>query len=116
MSDVSIFYFSKYEDLATINCHSLIPPTTRSFTNKQYMEVSVFVPAEALEAYKADETWGKFWNLQILASSGVENLKVDSNRKEIGRYDMNGRIVGEDYKGLVIVRFSDGSYRKMLNR
>lgn len=76
------------------------------------MDVSVFVPEEALEAYKADKIWGNFWNLQI---SGVEDVKFDSEREEIGRYDMNGRVVGEDYKGLVIVRFSDGSCKKMLN-
>lgn len=113
VSDVSIFYFSKYEDLATINCYSLIPPTTRSFTNKQYMDLSVFVPAEALEAYKADETWGNFWNLQ---ASGVDGVKVDSKREVIGRYDLNGRAVSEDYQGFVIIRFSDGSTKKYLQQ
>lgn len=75
------------------------------------MNLEVIVPEEALDAYKADPVWGKFWNLQ----AGVDGVKVDSKKEEIGRYDMNGRAVSEGYQGLVIVRFSDGTCKKMFN-
>lgn len=104
---------NKSEKLSTIVSHALIPPTLPGMSNAQYMNVNVFVPEEALEAYKADKEWGKFWNLQ---ASGVDGVKVDSKREVIGRYDLNGRAVSEDYNGFVIVRFSDGSCKKMLNR
>ena len=102
-----------YSDkLTTLESHALVPPTLPEMSNKQYMNVDVIVPAEAFDAYQADENWGKFWNLQ----AGVDGVKVDSKKEETGRYDMNGRAVSEGYQGLVIIRFSDGSYKKILNR
>ncbi|MBD5263191.1 MAG: leucine-rich repeat domain-containing protein [Bacteroides sp.] len=100
------------EELTSIESHALVPPTLPEMSNKQYVNVDVIVPAEALDAYQADKNWGKFWNLQ---ASGVDGIKVDSKQEIIGRYDMNGRAVLEDYHGLVIVRFSDGTCKKMLN-
>lgn len=111
---VQIENFSSLEKLNTIESHALVPPVLEGVSNTQFSTVSVSVPAEALDAYKADPVWGQFWNLQ---SSGVDNLKAEANTIfEIGRYDINGRSVSEDYSGLVIVRFSDGSHKKMLNR
>lgn len=113
IQEVQIENLDTQEDLTTIQCHGLVPPKLPNMSNFQYMNVNVFVPEEALEAYKADENWGKFWNLQ---GSGVEGVNIDSKKDVSGSFDMNGRSVSEDYKGIVIVRFSDGSYRKMLNQ
>ncbi len=101
------------DKLTTIESHALVPPTLPRLSNLQYMNINVFVPEEALEAYKADENWGKFWNLQ---ASGIEDVKADSIREVIGLYDMNGRAVSEDYKGMVIVRFSDGTCKKIIQK
>ncbi|MDE6638220.1 MAG: hypothetical protein K2K32_08315 [Muribaculaceae bacterium] len=101
------------EKLISIESHALLPPTLTEMSNAQYMNVNVFVPEEAFDAYKADPVWGKFWDLQSL---GVDCVKIDSKKEVIGRYDINGGAVSEDYKGLVIVKFSDGTCKKMLNR
>ena len=110
---VQVSNINKLNKLATIESYVVVPPKLPEMSNSQYMDLNVFVPEEALEAYKADPVWGKFWNLQSL---GVDGVKVDSKKEVIGRYDMNGRKVSADYQGLVIVRFSDGSCKKMLNR
>ena len=108
---VQIENVGKLKELTTIESHALVPPTLSKISNAQYMNLEVIVPEEALDAYKADPVWGKFWNLQ----AGVDGVKVDSKKEEIGRYDMNGRAVSEGYQGLVIVRFSDGTCKKMFN-
>lgn len=61
--------------LDTIVSHAL-PPTLKRISDTQYMDICVYVPDEALEAYKADPVWGKFWNLQ---ASRVYDLKAESN-------------------------------------
>ena len=108
---VQVLDINKLEKLTTIESYAVVPPELPEMSNAQYINVNVFVPEEALEAYKADPVWGNFWNI-----TKVEDVKTDSKREVIGRYDMNGRKVSEDYQGLVIVRFSDGSCKKMLNR
>ena len=109
---VRIYNLSYSDKLTTIESHALVPPALPEMSNMQYMNLDVIVPAEAFDAYQADANWGKFWNLQ---ASGVDGIKVDSKKEIIGRYDMNGRTVLEDYHGLVIVRFSDGTCKKILN-
>lgn len=69
------------------------------------------MPEEALEAYQADPVWGKFWNLKGV---GVESVTADSTKTITGRYNLSGTPVDEDYKGLVIVRFSDGTAKKII--
>lgn len=114
IQEVQVENISRLEKLKTIESHALVPPKVEKFSNAQYISSNVYVPAEALEAYKADPVWGQFWNLQ---AAGVEDIKADSNVKiETGRYDMNGRPVSDDYDGLIIVKYSDGSCKKMINR
>lgn len=107
----------KLDKLTSIESYALVPPKLPEMSNTQYMNVDVFVPEAALEAYKSDPVWGNFWNIEGFEYDGVEDIKSETaHRLVIGRFDLNGRAVSEDYQGLVIVRFSDGSCKKMLNR
>lgn len=113
IQEVEVSGITKLEKLKTIESHALVPPKVDKFSNAQYITSNVYVPAEALDEYKADTVWGQFWNLQ---AAGVEDIKADSNvKRETGRYDLNGRPVSDDYDGFVIVKFSDGSCKKMIN-
>jgi len=46
--------------------------------------------------------------------SGVNELNEDTDKTIICRYDLTGRVVTADTKGIQIVKYSDGSARKML--
>lgn len=100
---------STLEYLNTIVSHATVPPVLPHMTNDQYMNINVYVPVESLEAYKADPIWGKFWNL-----SDVKSVNDSNEKSVIGRYDLSGKPVNEDFKGFVIVRFSDGSTKKIM--
>ncbi len=107
---------SNCDNLENIVSYAMIPPAVPSgFTNSQYMNIIVKVPNEALVAYQKDSVWGGFWNLQGFDASKVEDIEIDSvDKTVVGRYDLNGRAVNEDYKGIAIVRFSDGSTMKVV--
>lgn len=104
--------------LATITCYASIPPTNAYFTNSQYLNVLVRVPNSALEAYKNANGWKNFWNIEGFDPAGADDVTTGFsdpyNRKEVSRYNLNGQPVSEDYKGVVIVRFSDGSTKKIM--
>lgn len=55
-------------DLKTITCKSTEPPVYNNSDtpNKIFMETIVYVPASAVEAYKENESWGKFWNIEAI--------------------------------------------------
>ena len=101
-------------DLKYIECQALTPPNTPSFTNDQYMNVVLRVPEESLDIYKQTDKWKNFWNIQSIESAGVEDIHPDIISKEIGRYNINGQKVDDSYQGIVIIRYSDGSTRKIV--
>ncbi len=49
--------------------------------------------------------------------SGIDSINADSNADEkqvTGYYDLNGRLLNAPVKGITIVRYSDGSVRKLV--
>lgn len=104
-------YLSDFPSLTLLKSLNLEPPAIGTPSENQYATLIVEVPEEALEAYQADPVWGKFWNLKGV---GVESVTADSTKTVTGRFDLSGIPVDEDYKGLVIVRFSDGTAKKTI--
>lgn len=107
------FYLMNLEKLKILNVLNPIPPSLAGVTEKQYTDLIVKVPEEALEAYKESPYWKNFWNLQ---PSGVESISEDSQKKITGKFDLTGKSVNDDYKGVVIIRFSDGSSKKIMQQ
>lgn len=113
------FNFSESKDLESITCFAQTPPQLYGYvSNSQYMNVIVKVPAEYLEAYQKADGWKNFWNLQGDPSlSGVNEIEADASGKiEVGKYNLNGQRINDDYKGIVVVRYSDGSAEKVIQR
>lgn len=114
--DMSNIYVN---DLSSIICWNSIPTIMTNINRippENYLKTTVYVPYGCKETYSKTYGWENFWDIVEIELSGVEDIDIDLAKKyEVGRYDMNGRAVSEDYQGLVIVRFSDGSSKKMLN-
>ena len=45
----------------------------------------------------------------------IETIKA-YDEEAVGRYDLTGKAVSEDYCGIVIVRYSDGSTKKVIQK
>lgn len=102
--------------LTTIISYASTPPDNAFFSNSQYLNVLVKVPYSALDTYKNAPGWKNFWNIEGFEYSGIDEVINDNSSKpnETGRYNLNGQTVPEDYKGVVIVRFSDGTTKKII--
>ncbi len=109
--------FSDYSKLETIICKDPIPtPDCPTFSTSQYVDnIKVYVPQGSLEAYQNAEGWKNFWNIIEMGESGIDSVIGDSECKEIGRYNLQGRKVSADYKGVVIVKYSDGTAKKIIS-
>ena len=68
---------------------------------------------EAKTRYEAVEPWNVY---EIIAlTTGIENTGTKENAVSItSYYDLNGRRVSGKQSGPVIVRYSDGSTRKVV--
>ena len=99
-----------YSLIDTLSINDPLPPVCPEFSDAQYENIKLYVPANNIEDYKSAEGWRNFWN--ILASEKTTELdavRMSSRKAGAGRYDLSGRRVGHDYRGVVIVRYTDGT-------
>lgn len=98
VSDFRTFNFKEL-DLNVLNSKASQPPLLdeSQFSEEQFLEVNVSVPMSALPLYKADNVWGKFFNLKgeedvssINDSRFISNL--DSNRM----FTVSGNVVNNN--------------------
>jgi len=92
-----------------------VPPTAHFFTfdEEVYLTATLTVPEGSRSLYSAAECWKEFANV---ATAGVDAVLDDDDLTEIDRYSLDGKPVGDGYRGVAIVRYSDGSVRKVVVR
>lgn len=71
---------------------------------------------EAKAFYEAENPWNAY-EIVVTVNTGIENTEIGNNAAGISSYyDLNGiRITGKK-SGSTIVRYSDGSTRKVIVR
>ena len=70
----SAFYYCS--SLDTVTCLAMTPPALGEDVFLECNNPTLFVPCEALEAYRAHEQWGQFTDIQCIASEDVETDDV----------------------------------------
>ena len=95
--------------IANLTCSTTTPPTGVVFEDAVYARIAesgnITVPDEALEAYKADENWGRFW----AASAPKMYIAGDFTNWQDGKLEMtesdgaysitvNGITDGQEFK------------------
>lgn len=96
------------------------------FSEETGFQCKLYVPKGTKDKYIANPVFNRIWgnrgdaglaSVIEFGTSGIEDVQTSETIKcEIGRYDLNGLTVGPDHKGIVIVRYSDGSSRKEIVR
>ena len=102
----SIFYGSRLETLKEIYCKSQNPRGYEDlygyFTNKQYMNLKLYVPQGCRQKYLETEGWKKFFIIEEYETiNGIETIKEDKD---------NGRIWSLDGKE---IRINDVDYNQL---
>ncbi len=117
-------FFRDCFKIESVICEYEVPPTaeTNAFMNKDDNEelgitgrATLYVPAEAIEAYRAHPEWGKFKEI-LPITNGVTDVTADGAAEVIATeyYDLSGRrLQAPAESGITIVatRYSDGSRR-----
>ena len=74
---------------------------------------TVYVPKGTYDAYKSSE-FGYFEKIVEFDASGIDKVTTSNNAKEVSRYTANGQRLSAPAKGLNIVKYSDGSVKKVV--
>ena len=73
---------------------------------------TVYVPKGTYDDYWLSE-FGYFENIVEFDPTGISNVITSNDTKELSRYSVNGQRLSAPTKGLNIVKYSDGSVKKV---
>ena len=73
----------------------------------------VYVPKGTYDDYWLSE-FGYFENIEEFDVTGIDKVSTSSDVKEVSRYSVNGQRLAAPTKGLNIVKYSDGSVKKVV--
>lgn len=74
---------------------------------------TVYVPKGTGDAYFWS-SFGYFYNIVEFDATGIDKVATSANVKEVSRYSANGQRLSAPAKGLNIVKYSDGSVKKVV--
>ena len=75
---------------------------------------TVYVPKGTGDAYFRSAEFGYFYNIVEFDATGIDKVATSANVKEVSRYSANGQRLSVPAKGLNIVKYSDGSVKKVV--
>ena len=74
---------------------------------------TLHVPTGCKEAYASTKPWSNFTNIVEEDLSGIKEMEVKSHGGA-AYYNLNGRRVTEPQRGVNIIRYSNGTSKKVL--
>lgn len=95
--------FSGCYELRQITCLSMVPPVVDEenyhvFSNTNYQNCTLYVPAESLDAYKNAQVWKDFLNISGIATD-INSVDTDDKDADTVYYDLEGRKIQTPAKG-----------------
>ena len=82
------------------------------FSGCNAQNCTVYVPKGTYDDYKASE-FGYFENIVEFDATDIDKVTTSTDAKEVSRYSVNGQRLSAPAKGLNIVKYSDGSVKKV---
>jgi len=135
ITDIGVYSFQGYKD-KTVTCYAeTVPeinfgdengrranPFLNKTTNKTFA-TTLTVPDVALQEYARTYPWNEFGTIMSFSGeiaepvfSGVKTIDTSGNAYEIARYSLDGRRLTHTQKGINIIRFSDGTVKKITGK
>lgn len=86
---------------------------TSTFANANTKSCILYVPKGTYDDYWLSD-WGVFENIVEYDATGINHVTTSADAKEISRYSVNGQRLDTPTKDLNIVKYSDGSVKKVV--
>ena len=109
------YAFQKCSSLQSIYVSWSIPISVgKTFYAVDKSKCTLYVPQGTKHDYLLADVWGDFWNIIEYNPTGIDKVTTSNDAKELSRYSVNGQRLSAPAKGLNIVKYSDGSVKKVV--
>lgn len=106
--------FQKCDKLSSIYVNWSVPAKIASSAFiSAYDNCILYVPKGTLQDYRLANGWKYFNNIVEFDPTGIDKVTTSADAKELSRYSVNGQRLLAPTKGLNIVKYSDGSVKKV---
>ena len=115
ITSIGSYAFSSCSGLTSIYVYPDIVPKMGSdvFYDVDKKNCTLYVPQGTKQDYFLADVWGNFENIVEYDPTDIDKTTTSTDVEEVSRYSVNGqRLVGPT-KGLNIVKYSDGSVKKV---
>ena len=104
--------------LTSIYVYAEKVPETGSnvFVGVDAKQCTLYVPMGTRDDYCASDFGYYFENIVEFDVTGIGKTTTSTDVEEVGRYSVNGQLLSAPTKGLNIVKYSDGSVKKVADR
>ena len=108
------YAFQKCSTLESIYVSWPIPISAGSaFYDVDRKNCTLYVPQGTETDYFLADVWGDFGNIVEYEATGIDKTTTSTDVEEVSRYSVNGQRLATPTKGLNIVKYSDGSVKKV---
>ena len=92
VTEISVAAFSQCSSLKNFTCHTVTPPALVSypFVLTDLANVTLYVPAGTIEAYRAADTWKDFGTIAAISDSGEQVQTLNST---VNYLDRSGELL-----------------------
>ena len=115
ITSIGEFAFSYCSGLTSIYVYAeKVPRIGRyAFEGCASRKCTLYVPKGTYDNYRLSE-FGYFENIVEFDATGIDKTTTSTDVEEVSRYSLNGQRLAVPVKGLNIVKYSDGSERKVV--
>ena len=114
ITSIGEFAFSYCSGLTSIYVYAeKVPRIGRyAFEGCASRKCTLYVPKGTYDNYRLSE-FGYFKNIVEFDATGIDKTTTSTDVEEVSRYSLNGQLLVGPTKGLNIVKYSDGSVKKV---
>ena len=115
ITSIGEFAFSYCSGLTSIYVYAeKVPRIGRyAFKGCASRKCTLYVPKGTYDNYRLSE-FGYFENIVEFDATGIDKTTTSTDVEEVSRYSLNGQRLAVPVKGLNIVKYSDGTVRKVV--
>ena len=115
ITEMGKYAFQKSRDLTSVYVSWSTPISAGSaFSGVGKSKCTLYVPQGTEQDYWLADVWGDFGNIVEYDPTGIDRVTTSTDAKELSRYSVNGQRLSAPAKGLNIVKYSDGSVKKVV--